>query len=69
VKVPLQRLEDAAKKVGKLGAAHGLDITLVSTTETSSQYLPGARFSQEFGFMDVSFGDTRGDWADMITTM
>lgn len=64
VKVPLQKLEDAAKKVGKAWSGSWLGYHSRVYYRGFQSPPPGARFSQEWGFMDVAFGDTRGDWAE-----
>jgi hypothetical protein len=64
VTVPLQQLEDAAKKVGKAWSGSWLGYHSRIYYKDFQSPPPGARFSQEWGFMDVSFGDTRGDWAE-----
>ncbi|MDX6446669.1 MAG: hypothetical protein QOH71_3743 [Blastocatellia bacterium] len=64
VKVPMQKLEDAAKKVGKAWSGSWLGYHSRVYYRGFQSPPPGARFSQEWGFMDVAFGDTRGDWAE-----
>lgn len=64
VSTPLQKLQDAANKVGKAWSGSWLGYHSRVYYRDFQPPPPGARFSQEWGFMDVGFGDTRGDWAE-----
>jgi len=64
VRVPLQRLEDAARKVAKSWSGSWLGYHSRVYYRDFQSPPSGARFSQEWGCMDVAFGDTRGDWVE-----
>jgi hypothetical protein len=64
MKESLQRLEDAANQVGKAWSGSWLGYHSRVYYRDFHSPAPGARFSQEWGFMDLGFGDTRGDWAE-----
>ncbi len=62
VKKPLQELEEAASKIGKAWSGSWLGYHSRVYYRDFQSPPPGARFSQEWGFMPEAFGDTRGDW-------
>ncbi|MEP6913274.1 MAG: TIR domain-containing protein [bacterium] len=64
VKIPLQKIEHAANTIAKAWSGSWLGYHSRVYYRDFQSPPPGARFSQEWGFMDVGFGDTRGDWAE-----
>src|SRR5438045_2622263 len=64
VKDPLQMIEDTAKKLGKSWSGSWLGYHSRVYYEGFHAPPPGARFSQEWGLMDVAFGDTVGYWKE-----
>jgi predicted nucleotide-binding protein len=64
VKRPLEKLENEANKAGKAWSGSWLGYHSRVYYRDLQPPPPGARFSQEWGFMDVHFGDTRGDWVE-----
>ncbi|HEU0143549.1 MAG TPA: TIR domain-containing protein [Nitrososphaera sp.] len=65
VKAPLDKLENAASKVGKSWSGSWLGYHSRVYYKNFQSPPPGARFSQEWGLMRVSFiDDTIGDWAE-----
>ncbi len=64
VKEPLQMLEDTARKLGKSWSGSWLGYHSRVYYEGFHAPPPGARFSQEWGLMDVAFGDTVGYWKE-----
>lgn len=64
-KKPLSKLEEAANKVGKSWSGSWLGYHSRVYYRDLQSPPPGARFSQEWGFMDQTFiHETRGDWVE-----
>jgi predicted nucleotide-binding protein len=65
IKKPLERLQDAANEVGKAWSGSWLGYHSRVYYRNLQPPPPGARFSQEWGLMNVAFiDDTRGDWLE-----
>lgn len=64
VKLPLQKLEDASNQVKKAWSGSWLGYHSRIYYRDFHSPPPGARFSQEWGFMDAISNDTRGDWTE-----
>ena len=62
---PLQRLADAAERVGRAWSGSWLGYHSRVYYAGLAEPPPGARFSQEWGMMDTfAFRDTGGDWSE-----
>ena len=65
IKNPLERLETEANKAGKAWSGSWLGYHSRVYYRDLQPPPPGARFSQEWGLMRISFiDDTRGDWVE-----
>jgi predicted nucleotide-binding protein len=64
VRVPSQKIEESAKKIGKAWSGSWLGYHSRVYYRDFQPPPPGAHFSQEWGLRDVSFGDTVGQWVE-----
>jgi predicted nucleotide-binding protein len=64
VKIPLEKLEASANKVGKAWSGSWVGYHSRVYYGDFQSPPPGAHFSQEWGIMHVAFNGTTGDWAE-----